>query len=82
MKHLKRFNEKFTSGMSLIKELTPEVEDKIEDIKNRFPNHKIEITSNDKWKPEDKYLKGTYTLSYSGPDDDNFNDAINSITKN
>ena len=65
--------------MVFIKTLSPEIEEKIKSIKNKYPNHKINITSNSQWKPEKKNLKGTYTLSYSGPKDINFEEEIEKI---
>jgi hypothetical protein len=70
---------KFSSGMSLITNLTPEVNKQIEKLKKDFPSYKINVTSNDSWKPGRKDLQGTYTLSYSGPDDRDFDEAIKKI---
>jgi hypothetical protein len=68
--------EAFTSGMTFIQNLTPEVQEKIEQLQKEYPDHKFTLTSNDTWKPDRKDLRGTYTLSYSGPSDDTLYDTI------
>jgi len=60
----------FISGMKLIQNLTPEIEDKVEQLKKAYPLHNFTLTSNDKWRPDRKDLQGTYTFSYDGPKDD------------
>jgi hypothetical protein len=69
------------SGMSLIQNFTSEIKDRIEVLKKEYPSHEIDLTSNDKWYPEDKSLRGTYTLSYSGPEDQNLKDLIDNISQ-
>jgi hypothetical protein len=67
------------SGMHLIQDLTPEIESKIEQLKKDYPKHQFDLTSNSKWKPSREDLRGTYTLSYSGPGDDTLEDLINKV---
>jgi hypothetical protein len=69
------------SGMHLIQDLTPEIESKIEQLKKDYPKHQFTLTSNSNWKPSREDLRGTYTLSYSGPGDDTLEDLINNIEK-
>jgi hypothetical protein len=64
------------TGMKLIQNLTPEIEEKIKQIQQEYPSHKINITSNSKWKPDRPNLRGTYTLSYSGPQDEQLRDLL------
>ena len=67
------------SGMILINDLTPEIKLKIKKLQTLYPNHNINITSNSNWKPDRKDLVGTYTLSYSGPDDEKLLDLLDQI---
>jgi hypothetical protein len=67
------------SGMKLIRKLTPDIENKINNLKIKYPLHKFSITSNDRFRPDDKDLRGTYTLGYSGPDSDELEDIIDNI---
>lgn len=60
----------FTSGMKLIRNLTPEIENKVEQLKKSYPLHNFTLTPNSKWRPDRKDLQGTYTFSYDGPKDD------------
>jgi len=55
------------SGMLLITNYNKNsVKKYIESLITKYPNIKISITNNEKWKPEDASLKGTHTLSYPG----------------
>jgi hypothetical protein len=67
------------SLMKWIRDLTPQIKQAIEDLKLKYPEHKFDITSNDKWRPDDKKLAGTYTLSVSGPSDDELSSEIDNI---
>jgi hypothetical protein len=67
------------SGMILINDLTPEIKLKIKKLQTLYPNHNINITSNSSWKPDRKDLAGTYTLSYSGPDDEKLLNLLDQI---
>ena len=68
------------SGMALIRNLTPDIKNKIENLKIKYPLHDFNISSNDKFRPDDKDLRGTYTLGYSGPSNDELMDIINKLT--
>jgi len=74
--------ESFMSGMKWIKNLTPEIKEKIDQLQKDYPDHKFSIVSNDKWRPDREDLKGTYTLSYSGPNDDVLNSIMDKELKN
>jgi hypothetical protein len=77
----KLMKETSMSGMTLIKKLTPEMQAKIEQLQKEYPNHKFTLTPNDRWKPDRKDLRGTYTLSYSGPSNDILYDIIQDLKK-
>jgi hypothetical protein len=67
------------TGMKLIRNLTPEIEEKIKQLQQEYPSHKINITSNSSWRPDRPDLRGTYTLSYSGPQDKQLSDLLNNL---
>lgn len=69
------------SGMKLIINLTPEIKEKIKQLQQEYPTHKINISPNDRFRPDDESLKGTYTLSYSGPEDEQLKKSIGNINK-
>ena len=56
--------------MILINKMDNDTERKFQNLKKKFPNVKFDLTPNDSWKPFEDNLRGTYTLSYSGGDDD------------
>jgi len=67
------------SVMQLITQLTPQIEQTIEKLKSTYPKHVFTLSSNDKWRPDDESLVGTYTLSVSGPQNDDLEIELNSI---
>lgn len=69
----------FMSGMEYIPDLSQEVEDRISQLKKKFPLHKFTLTSNSSWRSDDPSLEGTYTLSYSGPEDEMLRKMIRNI---
>ena len=68
-----------SSGMMLINDLKS-VQKDIDKLVKEFPQHKITVTDNWKWKREER-LKGTHTLSYSGPVDDGLVKKLEAIGK-
>lgn len=71
--------QSFSHSMQLIKNLTDQIKQKIEDLKLKYPENKFTITSNDKWRPDRTDLKGTYTLSTSGPSNDELKAELENI---
>ena len=71
--------ESFTSGMKLIKNLTPEIMDKVEQLKKAYPLHKFSLTSNNKFRPDRKDLQGTYTFSFNGPKDNSLENMMKEL---
>jgi hypothetical protein len=69
----------FMSGMHYIQDLSQEIKDKISQLEKEFPLHKISIISNSSWRSDDPSLEGTYTLSYSGPEDERLRQLISKI---
>ena len=67
------------SSMQLVRNLDRKTIDKINNLKIEFPNHKFHLTDNSKWKPFEKDLQGTYTLSVSGPDDDLLTNELDNL---
>jgi hypothetical protein len=74
-------NKESMSGMTLIRNLTPELQQYIDKLKLAYPEHRITLTSNNKWKPDDKSLRGTYTLGFSGPVNNELKDKISSLNE-
>ena len=95
MKELSRFRkylaeevgDQFTTGQSLIRKVTPEVEKSIEAFKNKYPNVHIKLISNNsiaRVRRDRKDLIGTFTLSYtykinSPEEKQDIEDTINTI---
>lgn len=68
------------SGNILIQNLTPEIEEKIKYIKDNYPNLKFSFKPNNYY--DDEFLKGTYTFSYSGPEDEELKTLIYKLIEN
>jgi hypothetical protein len=68
--------QSFMQGMKTILSLTPDIESKIQNLKDSYPKHEFRLTPNSEWKPERKDLYGTYTFSYYGPKDEELKDLI------
>lgn len=72
-------NQSFSSSMQLIRNLTDQIKQKIEDLKLKYPENEFTITSNDKWRPDRADLRGTYTLGVSGPSNDELKAELKNI---
>jgi hypothetical protein len=78
-----RLNEnRFMSGMKFIEEKTPEIINIINQLKTDYPEHKFNLRSNSDWKPDRPDLDGTYTFSYSGPEDDELKEKVENLKNN
>jgi len=75
-----RKGETFSSRTLLIQNLS-KVQKLIDKLEKEYPDYRITLTNNARWKPERKDLRGTYTLSTYGLADDNFTKKVNIIYK-